>query len=383
MTNYLGLYILLNIFCVGLVLICVIHSRLSVGELESQIRFRWTLRLLAVFYISDTLWYAMDQGLLPQILIISMLLKSVYFLSACAAGYTYFIYMIALLNNRLVNNYKFITICIIPFAIHAILCVINLFIPFLFHIDSSFVYHRDKFFWLQYLFMYIYMVSGALYALYTAFLPDNFVERSRFLAIALFPVLPAISGLLQLFYWRIPLNAIAFTTSAIFVYLIEMGQQISKEPLTGLSNRREFVRSLMRHIENKEDNSLYYLFIMDIDDFKKINDNYGHLEGDDAILMVSDALKQATSSIRRNVTVARYGGDEFAIVADLKDDNEAKQLIKLIHEEIQKKNELNEKGYSLSLSIDYVLCNEIETVKEMIDLADKRLYEVKNSKMKV
>ncbi len=374
MTSYLGLYILINVFCVLLVIVCVVHSNLSVGELESQVRFRGLLILLIVFYIADTVWYSMDQGLIPQIHSVSMVLKSIYFVSACCAGYMYFIYATSLLNSKLSKNRTMLCLLAIPIFAHILLCFINIFTNILFHIDADFVYHRDALFWVQYLFMYTYLVFGSLYALYTAFRPENYAERIRYAVIALFPVLPGISGTVQLFFWRIPLNVVAFTFSVMLVYLVELGQQVSQEPLTGLANRREIMRTISKSLSNPESDSLYYLFMFDIDQFKKINDTYGHVEGDEAIITTANALLQATSFLRRNTTVARYGGDEFAIFAKLKNENEVKQLLEMIKHEFDKVNRSNDKGYEINLSIGYILCNGITTIKKMVEDADRELY---------
>lgn len=160
----------------------------------------------------------------------------------------------------------------------------------------------------------------------------------------------------------------------MLVYLVELGQQVSQEPLTGLANRREIMRTISKSLSNPESDSLYYLFMFDIDQFKKINDTYGHVEGDEAIITTANALLQATSFLRRNTTVARYGGDEFAIFAKLKNENEVKQLLEMIKHEFDKVNRSNDKGYEINLSIGYILCNGITTIKKMVEDADRELY---------
>ena len=85
-----------------------------------------------------------------------------------------------------------------------------------------------------------------------------------------------------------------------------------KDPLTGLANRRHFHAVLAREIEvvARSGNSAL-LLMLDVDHFKRINDNYGHLAGDQVLQAVARCV---AACVRPQDTVARYGGEEFAIV---------------------------------------------------------------------
>lgn len=85
-----------------------------------------------------------------------------------------------------------------------------------------------------------------------------------------------------------------------------------RDPLTGLANRRHFLTIQERIIEMvARSGESALLLMLDIDHFKKINDNYGHLAGDQVLRTVADALSKC---VRPMDTVARYGGEEFAII---------------------------------------------------------------------
>jgi diguanylate cyclase (GGDEF)-like protein len=94
-----------------------------------------------------------------------------------------------------------------------------------------------------------------------------------------------------------------------------------RDPLTGVANRRQFDAVLQREIgarmrpgggRRKSDESPLALLILDLDDFKTINDNHGHPVGDAILCQVAE---RAQSMLRSSDTLARIGGDEFAIVA--------------------------------------------------------------------
>lgn len=95
-------------------------------------------------------------------------------------------------------------------------------------------------------------------------------------------------------------------------YARRLKEAISKDPLTGLSNRTGFSDDLDITIENCRYKKLYSaVFILDIDDMKIINDSIGSKEGDNVIIKVSEILKHFQ---RENITCYRYGDDEFAVI---------------------------------------------------------------------
>jgi two-component system cell cycle response regulator len=94
--------------------------------------------------------------------------------------------------------------------------------------------------------------------------------------------------------------------------VLALAQQATRDHLTGLYNRRFFDETLANHIEiAKRYNRDLTLVLIDLDDFKQINDTLGHDAGDAALRQFSAQLK---SSIRKAVIAFRYGGDEFALI---------------------------------------------------------------------
>ncbi len=87
-------------------------------------------------------------------------------------------------------------------------------------------------------------------------------------------------------------------------------EEASVDPMTGVANRRAFDRALRDCFEKR--GHTFVLAVLDVDDFKRINDTYGHAKGDTVLRMVADALKAA---VRGDDLVARIGGDEFALIA--------------------------------------------------------------------
>lgn len=144
------------------------------------------------------------------------------------------------------------------------------------------------------------------------------------------------------------------------------------DSLTGLYNRWKFNQLMDEELNRK--NVLFSVFVMDIDDFKKINDTYGHIVGDKVLKEISIVLKNLTGSF--GIT-ARYGGEEFVGLLYL-DKFKAIELCNSIRESIFKMS-IDEFGFKVTVSIGVADSTEKITRSELLGLADQRLYKAKNS----
>ncbi len=152
--------------------------------------------------------------------------------------------------------------------------------------------------------------------------------------------------------------------------------------LTGVYNRLGFDRKMKSLVErNSVTNAPFALLLFDIDNFKKINDTYGHLIGDRVILAITQKASELT---RSDDFVARFGGDEFAVImtgASLKNAaKKAKQLSKSIsgtRYALDSENESSELAFSISIGVSAF--RKGDTVVSVTDRADKGLYSAKHA----
>lgn len=161
-------------------------------------------------------------------------------------------------------------------------------------------------------------------------------------------------------------------------------EQFSRmDSLTEIPNRREFDRTLEKEwLRAKRSKNPLSLILLDIDFFKKYNDHYGHLEGD-------QCLKEAAQVIEQNIrrahdTVARYGGEEFVVILPDTDKDGAIQVAKQIIEGLAYKKLPHEKSevasyITMSLGISTVIPESPLSPRNLVDSSDVALYAAKES----
>lgn len=167
----------------------------------------------------------------------------------------------------------------------------------------------------------------------------------------------------------------------IIIYVINIYQKqleniAGEDTLTSLANRRKFNEDFEKVIKNshKKTNKVL-LFLIDIDDFKYVNDTYGHLIGDQVLKRVALVLK---ASLRKNDKIARWGGEEFAILLeDTSLENGlhiAEKLSAAIKTDVQIQ-EMIEKPLTLSMGVGALKSSDSQD--GLIQKVDKALYRAK------
>ncbi|UCH10988.1 MAG: diguanylate cyclase [Fidelibacterota bacterium] len=146
------------------------------------------------------------------------------------------------------------------------------------------------------------------------------------------------------------------------------------DPLTALFNRRRFSEFLQHEIERAKRYSANLSVIMfDIDHFKKINDTFGHQEGDGVLKAFSRRIK---SIIRESDLVARWGGEEFMILAVNTDAKNAEAIAEKIRSDIETQEFLNKTQFTVSAGVAQFRITD--TAESLIERVDQALYTAKN-----
>ena len=150
------------------------------------------------------------------------------------------------------------------------------------------------------------------------------------------------------------------------------------DPLTGLPNRREFNERLEERMSawNRR-REVFSLLLLDVDHFKKLNDQHGHLAGDEVLAAISGALRGA---IRREDAIARYGGEEFAILLPNTSLEQAAQVAHNVREAAARMVVChNQESISVTISCGVATIQPNERMEILIGRADEALYAAKEA----
>ncbi len=152
-------------------------------------------------------------------------------------------------------------------------------------------------------------------------------------------------------------------------------RQANTDELTGLYNRRYFNNFLKLAILTLGDTGMLHIAMFDIDDFKFVNDKYGHPFGDVILRKFASLLK---TTEKNGTTVCRYGGEEFLLLIPKKDKNEALEIVENILNETRTTIEITEKK-CITVSAGFVTCTAEMTYDVLLEEVDKKLYMAKTS----
>ena len=204
---------------------------------------------------------------------------------------------------------------------------------------------------------------------------ENPMQRRLHYYVGLFPLIVVLGGVLQFVFPNAPVFCFSCTILMITYFIHSMDTQISTDPLTQLNNRGQLSRYTSQTSKLFIEGRKTYVVMLDINDFKVINDTFGHAEGDHALIMVADALKFVEKSNDVPMFICRYGGDEFIMIVNPVDEREIDKLISDIRSRIDYECKLSETNYKISIGAGYdELLGSNDNVQKCMLRADKKLY---------
>jgi diguanylate cyclase (GGDEF)-like protein len=254
-------------------------------------------------------------------------------------------------------------------VIHLVLLTLNPFFDIFFSVDANNNYVRGSLFILHVIISYSYFLMAYIHALRH----HDKLSKRDFYPLVAFPFIPAIGGIIQVLYYGTLLIWPSVTLGLLIIHLFMQTRLILIDALTELYNKREFNKKVFEITKRKPKNNQYGGIVIDIDDFKSVNDTYGHSVGDDALKTFGNILEK---SFDDNTFVARIGGDEFAAIMKTEKLTSLKAVIGLIEENVEKLNETKQFPFSLSFSYGARMYDphDEKDFKSFIEALDQYMY---------
>lgn len=260
-------------------------------------------------------------------------------------------------------------------AVVLIVLIFNINRDIIYYIDENNVYHRGKYLSIIPAISYLIM----FYTFIVVFVNKSNISPRDYKALLFYPVLPAIASIFQLAFLGLSLIWPFMSLSVLVIYIFIQSRISTSDYLTGLSNRREVENFLNKKFSNHRGRTYLGGILIDINNFKSINDEFYHYTGDIALIEFANLLKRSAD---KNDFVARIGGDEFLILCESTSKKRLKEIAFNLVEELEL---FNSKGkHEFKLDISYGLTHydrkKHESIKDFFKELDVNMYEMKKSK---
>lgn len=367
-----------NLFSVAI--LCMLLFWFRRGK-DNSMSSRWYTAVLALFILSFTsnAAWGLIRGLSTSLaahLGLQFSFKTMFLVFLNLAVFAWVGYSETELENREFNDVDQLKVFFLPILFILVVVCTNGYTKVIFDIDVHGRYHMEDLFQAQMGIYVFYTGITGIRMLVKAMYESDPTKKSQMLQMGSFPLSFLLSWLLKILIGdEFPVICVFVTLWLLFVFVGSTSEQVSTDKLTQIHNRQNLLTHINMKIRTHEDR--LFLIMMDIDYFKRINDTYGHQEGDQALIRTANALKSAAQNMTRRPYLARYGGDEFMVVAEAEDIEEIQALCREIQNQLDYFSSWSEKKYQMSLSIGIAEWQEGMKQKDLIEAADQTLYRVK------
>ena len=340
--------------------------------------FGMLIMIHMIYLIVNSVWTLEEFGVLHLLRqgITVVIVLSLSAVTGCA--YSFFLFASEKMRFGPMWKLSFQYLSLLPAALSLVMIILSPWTGLVFSLNERIQIVHGPFYSAMMLAASLYLVVVAFVALYRILTAETSIKR-RSSAAVFFSVLVIILFVViddMLDHASILPAAIFAVIIVIFINMQE--SNINSDALTGMNNRRRAVEYLSERLSEISKDSPLYLYMGDLNGFKKINDVYGHLEGDEALVLASNVLKSAVS--RFNGFAARYGGDEFLLCWQPPKGEKAdpELLIGDISRGMEAVVEEAKKPYQISIALGYTCCTDKKgSVNMYLERADARLYERK------
>lgn len=303
------------------------------------------------------------------------ILIACYYIDSMIVMVFWFLYLHYHIHQNEKQSLKLVYV-LSPFIfIYFILVLLSMFsIPLLFVINSEGFIERGTYYLALVILLHLYIGVTLLYIT----LYKKNLSKSDFYTLILFTMPPMATGLIQYFEPNFVLIWESLAISILFVFINIQSKITSIDSLTGISNRREFDKQINYLSSQKKLDQKLWAMIVDIDNFKQINDLQSHQAGD---LVLKDISKILKKSLRKDDFVARIGGDEFCVIIDSIDEIGAIDIVNRIYENLTEYNSLRSDIFKVDISIGYgnFEQNKHKNFLDFLEHLDRKMYEQKLS----
>jgi diguanylate cyclase (GGDEF)-like protein len=256
-----------------------------------------------------------------------------------------------------------------------ILVILTQFTGWFYVIDAENIYQRGPF----YLISVLFAISLVIVAFIMILMNKDKVEERHYNSLLFFALPPVISIFLQIHIYGISFMLNAIVISLLIILLNIQNQSMYTDYLTGIYNRKWLDYAINQRINRSNAKQSFAAILIDLDEFKTINDTYGHDVGDKVLQSLTQVFKSCLGS---ESLLARYGGDEFYIILNTGNKDILQRTIEQLRNCMKDYNETNARGFKLSISVGSIVYDPQSnwSVADFQKKVDELLYLNKRNK---
>ncbi len=375
---YVSTYATFCVFCIIILLILLSQTGYSFGDERDVIYFRMLAISIIIQTASQGIWVFRSEIPIGFNQRAAYHLNLLDLLGMAGSVYWWFLYIFIQGQHK-----KFIEkkqaqlraiLFSIPFLFVVVFDTLSEFNNLVFYIDATNSYVRGPLYNVHVIICYGYYAASIVISTMRMLTGDRF-EREFYMRLTVFSLIPAIGGLLQVLLKNAPYAVMGNVLGVFNMYCGRQNSRINTDALTGINNRGRAEEYLEGIQKNVKDNPIY-IYMLDVDNFKFVNDTFGHNEGDRCLRALADAL-QAVGRITPSLFISRIGGDEFLCTSDVaRTDPEV--VMEAIRKTFSEQTKLKNMRTEVSLSIGYsIYDNPSVRIVDVMHAADQALYREK------
>ncbi len=325
------------------------------------------LLLTGLSAVSDTISSILDGQPGNAVRIILYIVNTCSFITTVMLLTAWLLFLFAFFDGKLKKPHFLLTH--IPMLVGIILILANPFLPLFFTITPENTYLRLPGYYVLVVVELAILASSILYH----FIDKRHAEPFQFYSMVIFLAPILIGVILQACFYGVSLQWPSVAIGIVGLFLTIQNQSIYRDSLTGLYNRA-YLTYLQQRYRLK--NVSLAAIMIDLNDFKNINDQFGHQMGDKALV---EAARTFVSIVGKKGNVIRYAGDEFLIFIRSPENEIGETFIRQINEAFAKQKQTEERPYFLSVSMGFLeyRLNSSNSLDDLLFRIDEKMYEAK------
>ena len=367
-----------NTFCILILVILLVCPQQNPDFRPSSRYFRGLLTSMIFYAAIDMACGLQENQVFSPPRWVVAVMNVLFFYVSGAIVYLGLLYSECELGAKWLHSPKKRLLSALPIIVLLITVPLSLRGKFYFYIDAEGRYTKGPLYPLLLALCYGYLLVIGIRALVGLLSKHGYARRMEYFAMGSFVVLPMVSGIAQAYYTGVSINCLAAAVAAVQIFVNLQQTRITIDPLTQINNRTKLIQHLDKCVSHQRSGTGRHLVLcmIDIDDFKQINDRFGHPEGDAALILLAETLKQVGEHFKG--LIARYGGDEFFVVLETKSPQEVSAFRQELLDTLARNNAQAAKPYNVEISLGFADYDPQLTIPELIERTDRALYKNKS-----